>query len=192
MAFNTQQHHRRSIRLQAYDYASPGAYFVTICAHQRECIFGDVVSGEVSLSDAGRIAEQTWKRLPWFFTNIELDAFIVMPNHVHGILVIVGVKQWATSDISIHGDATALPLRRGSPPKSLSAIIQNFKSVSTKKINAIRNTPGEPVWQRNYYEHIVRTSSGQRELDAIRKYIQDNPAQWELDRENPLHDARAL
>ena len=186
MTFNSKQHYRRSIRMKGYDYTSVGAYFVTICTHQRECILGRIEEGVVLLSDSGRIIEHTWRRLPWFFTSIELDAFVVMPNHIHGIVSIVGAKQRAASQISTHADAAALPLQRGSVPQSLSAIIQNFKSVSTKKINVLRHTPSEIIWQRNFYEHIVRTINGERELIAIRKYITDNPMQWELDSENPL------
>jgi len=181
---------RRSIRLPQYEYASVGVYFVTICTHQRETNLGEVKDGKVLLSDAGEIVEHIWKRLTWFFKSIELDAFCIMPNHVHGIIVIERAMQRAVSKSSLGEEAAALPLQFGSPPQSIPAIVQNLKSVSAKKINLLRQTPGAPVWQRNYYEHVVRMSQGQQELQTIRKYIDDNPLKWELDSENPSYIAK--
>lgn len=182
MNTESKKHHRRSIRLKDYDYSEAGAYFVTICTHARECRLGEIVQDEMMLSEAGRIVEFVWQRLPFFFSNVETDAFVVMPNHVHGIVVIVGAKQRADSQGNIIDDPAALPLRHGTLPHSLPAIVQNIKSVTTKRINQMRGMKGEPVWQRNYYEHIIRNERG---LDAIRKYIEDNPLQWTLDAENP-------
>lgn len=184
------RHHRRSIRLKGYDYASAGAYFVTMCVHGRECVLGEVVEGEMRLNDFGLAANACWHGLPRHFCNVAVDALIIMPNHIHGIVVLVeGAlgkgEAFAVQEPGISGPlpANASPLRPiGTQPGSLGAIIQNFKSIAARKINALRGTPGLQVWQRNYYEHIVRD---ERELNAIRQYIADNPLKWALDRDNP-------
>jgi len=173
---------RRSIRLKGFDYTRPGAYFVTLCTHNRQCLFGDfvIVDGEVQLNERGGIVTACWNNIPHHFSNITIDAFIVMPNHVHGIIIIndaaVGAKHSLNS-----ANASPLP-PTGTQPGSLAAIVQNYKSVSTRKINAVRSAPGHPVWQRNYYEHIIRTDS---DLARIRRYIANNPLQWTQDRLNP-------
>jgi putative transposase len=156
---------RRSIRLQGYDYAQVGAYFVTVCAHNRACVFGEIVNGEMRLNDAGRMLHAVWEDLPHHYAGIELDAFVVMPNHVHGIIFIVGA-----------GFKPA-PTKYGLPE-----IVRGFKTFSSRRINESRGTPGTRVWQRNYYEHIIRNDES---LDRIREYIANNPMQWEWDVENP-------
>ncbi len=189
-----QKYHRRSIRLQNYDYAQAGAYFVTICTHGRASLLGEIVDGEMRLNIAGEAVIACWQNLPRHFSNVELDAFVVMPNHVHGIIVIteaeVGAKQ-SEKAIAVHRDTapTASPLRmtneqmpHGTQPGSLAAIIQNFKSVSARKINAVRFTPGQTVWQRNYYEHVIRNEN---DLAHIRNYIVANPVRWAEDENNP-------
>lgn len=148
-------------------------------------------NGEMHLNDAGEIARRCWEDIPHHFPSVELDAFVVMPNHMHGIIVITGPCKGEASDFDrsrntqIPGsDASPLrPRPNGTQPGSLPAIVQNFKSVSTRKINAARGAPGTPVWLRNYYEHIVRN---EQELMAIREYILGNPAQWDDDENNPL------
>jgi putative transposase len=189
---NLDRHHRRSIRLKEYDYAQPGAYFVTICTRDRECLFGHVVNGEIHLNEAGEVAQRCWEGIPNHFPSVELDAFVIMPNHVHGIIVIT---ESGRGEASVLGDTLsrrtgatdASPLREGRPngtqPGSLSAIVQNFKSISTRKMNVTRGAPGTPVWQRGFYEHVVRNED---ELMAIRGYIQGNPACWGEDENNPL------
>lgn len=197
MKYNPARHRRRSIRLKGYDYTQPGAYFVTICLQERTCLFGDVVDGKMALNVYGRVAHTLWERIPRHFPRVQSDAFVVMPNHVHGIIVIVGDtggRGEAFPDITCadergiglesvlatQGDAeNASPLHVGPPPGSLGAIVGNFKAVAARRINRVRKTPGVPVWQRNYYEHIIRN---ERELDAIRRYIEHNPARWEQDR----------
>jgi REP element-mobilizing transposase RayT len=169
---NMPTYHRRSIRLHNYDYAQPGAYFVTLCTHQRECLLGNIAEGMLRLSPPGHVIEECWQALPQYFHAVQLDAFVVMPNHVHGIICILEAPPADEASIQRHGAA----------PRSLTAIVGNFKTVSARRINQIRNTPGAAVWQRNYYEHIIRAP---RELDAIRKYIVDNPLKWSLDHENP-------
>lgn len=197
MTYNPDIHHRHSIRLKDYDYSQNGAYFVTICAWQRECLFGEIVNGEMVLNNMGRIVKSVWSGLPKHFTNINLDEYMIMPNHFHGILHIiefVGVKQDSPAlpafDLGGNkgkaGEALALPLRpvRGSVSGSLCSVVQNFKSVSTRKINKFRNNPGCPVWQRNYYERVIRNED---ELSRAREYIVNNPMKWELDKENPVN-----
>jgi putative transposase len=189
MSYDPDKHHRRSVRLKGQDYAEPGAYFVTVCTHERACLFGHVVNGEMHLNDAGEIARRCWEDIPHHFPLVELDAFVVMPNHIHGIIVIRCKGEASDVDGSRNNQipgSDASPLRQrpnGTQPGSLPAIVQNCKSISTRKINAARGAPGTPVWLRNYYEHIVRSEA---ELMAIREYIQGNPAQWDDDDNNPL------
>jgi putative transposase len=190
MGFDPDKHHRRSVRLQGHDYAQPGAYFVTICTRDRECLFGHAVNGEMHSNDAGEIARRCWEDIPHHLPLVELDAFVVMPNHVHGMVVIREPCRGEASAVTIHvakapSKPDASPLRQrpnGTQPRSLSAIVQNFKSISTRKMNTARGAPGTPVWQRGYYEHIVRTEG---ELMAIRDYILGNPARWDEDENNP-------
>ena len=175
-------HHRRSSRLQGYDYSQAGAYFVTICTRDRECLLGEITVGadsrvfpEMRLNDAGRAVQQCWIAIPDHFPHVELDVFVVMPNHVHGIVVIVDGR----------GTACRAPTAEqfGCPVSgSIPTIFRSFKSAVTKCINEMRGTRGEKLWQRNYWEHIVRNES---ELNRIREYIQNNPAQWELDKLYP-------
>ncbi|WP_169239716.1 transposase [Candidatus Roseilinea sp. NK_OTU-006] len=171
MKYDPQKHHRRSIRLKGYDYSQAGAYFVNIVTQARACLFGDVVAGEMRLNDFGQVVHGVWNNLPNHYAGVELDAFVVMPNHVHGIVVIVGAgfKPAPTT--------TTAPTQHGLPE-----IIRGFKTFSARRINELRGTPGVPVWQRNYYEHIIRDDES---LNRIREYIANNPSQWAADRENP-------
>jgi len=188
MRFDHNRHHRRSVRLKGQDYAEPGAYFVTVCTRDRACLFGHVMNGEMHLNEAGEVAQRCWEDIPHHFPRAALDAMIIMPNHLHGIIVIQGKGE--ASNVPLHVPKTtrrsdASPLRQrpnGTQPGSLSAIVQNFKSISTRKINAARRAPGTPVWLRNYYEHVVRNEA---ELAAIREYMQANPARWDDDENNP-------
>ncbi|WP_026370681.1 transposase [Kallotenue papyrolyticum] len=179
MTYDPQRHHRRSIRLKGYDYAQPGAYFITICTQHRACLFGEVVDGEMRLNDYGKIVEFTWHDLVNHISGIMLDAFVVMPNHVHGIVIITdgpGVVG-AGSEPAPTTPATAHTARHGLPE-----IVRQFKTFSARRINALRGTPGVSVWQRNYYEHIIRNDEA---LERIRRYILENPARWMRDREKP-------
>ncbi len=184
--FNPEKHHRRSIRVPGYDYTHPGAYFVTLVAWQRQCLFGDVHSGAVSLNKAGEIIQQIWAALPGYFPFISLDAAVVMPNHFHAILVLTGDGKGEASanellTFSHVPQADASPLQPiGTVPGSLGAIVQNFKSVSTRKINQASGERGVHVWQRNYFERIIRNDA---ELARIREYILQNPAHWDEDAE---------
>ena len=169
---------RKSIRLKGWDYSEPGAYFVTICTHNRQPLFGQVVDGEMVLNEYGQIVREAWFDLPNHYAHVELDAFVVMPNHVHAIIVLTadpvgaGLKPAPTP-----AAPTPAPTRH-----PLSEIVRALKTFSARRINALRGTPGVPVWQRNYYEHIIRT---ERALNAIRRYIAENPLRWYLDRYNP-------
>jgi len=151
MPYDPTTHHRRSIRLRSYDYATPNPYFATICTHNREL--------SLVRLDVATAVERTWHALPNRFDNLELDEFIVMPNHIHGIVVITG--------------------ERGA---SLKKIMRAFKSLSAIEANRILDRSEHPFWQRGYYERTVRSD---RELDAVREYIRNNPAAWDEDPENP-------
>jgi REP element-mobilizing transposase RayT len=187
MKYDPDRHHRQSIRLRGYDYTQAGAYFVTIVVRDRECLLGDIVDEEMRLNDYGRVVAAEWQKIPARFPHMTADASIVMPNHLHGIIVIgdgVGAKHPLTiPNAPLHLSADASPLRpMGTTPGSLGAIVQNFKSTSTRQVNALRHTPGLPLWQRNYFERIVRDG---HELNRIREYIINNPLKWALDAENP-------
>lgn len=157
MNYNPEEHHRRSIRLKNYDYRQAGCYFITICTNHREMILGKIKFGVMKLNQIGKVVEYCWNQIPEHFPNVVLDDFIMIPNHIHGILGIIDVK--------IVGERHTVPLRKsgytiekyGKPvPGSIPTIIRSFKSAVTKRINVIHKSPGAPVWQRNYYEHIVR------------------------------------
>ncbi|QYO62080.1 transposase [Leptolyngbya sp. 7M] len=151
--YDPNKHHRRSIRLKGCDYTTAGAYFITLCTHQRECLFATIEDGQVQLSLFGQVVQSCWLRLPQHFRSVELDAFVVMPNHVHGIIWLGGmdcrgeafVSRFTTMSKGINTNASPLP-RDGTQPGSIGAIVQNFKSVSTRRINQLRKTAGTPVW----------------------------------------------
>jgi putative transposase len=188
MGYDPEKHHRRSIRMKGYDYSSPGAYFVTLLSHGRACFFGEIKEGIFRQSDIGKLVNDCWLRIPNHFYDIGLDEYVLMPNHLHGIIFIhesLGKGEAFVESIQSDVDmksANASPLQpRGTQPASTSAIIQNFKSVSTRMVNKRFFETGNKIWQRNYYERIIRN---ERELNAIRRYICDNTQDWELDIEN--------
>jgi putative transposase len=166
-------HHRKSIRLKGYDYSSPGEYFVTICAYQREDVFCTIVNQSVYLSPAGDIVKRHWVEIPKHFENVDLDEFIIMPNHIHGIIVL-------TEPVGAIHESPLPKTQQQRRTMTLSKIIGRFKMSSAKEINLLHNTPGHHVWQRNYYEHIIRSD---RELTNIREYIINNPLNWHADEE---------
>ena len=234
---------RRSIRLREYDYSQAGAYFVTVVVQGRACLFGDVVGTEMRLNDAGEMIRRVWQEIPVRFPGIALDTFIVMPNHIHGIISIVqpvgaplvgaqeavpprgatlvvaptqdqkpaltqgetrNIDQWATTRIPHPADQKSAPLgadTSGNDPRAttrvaptgdrryaLGDVVGAFKSLTTVEFVRGVKTLRWPqfhgkLWQRNYYEHVVRS---EKSLAKIRQYIQENPARWELDRENPM------
>jgi REP element-mobilizing transposase RayT len=188
---------RQSIRLRSYDYTWPGAYFVTMCTSEQQHLLGSVEQDTVVLSDWGRVVAAQWQAVPAHCAHVRLDEWVIMPNHMHAVLWIMGTGEaFPTADLFepalSHRQAirpvntspgNASPLRpAGAVPGSVGAIIGNLKSVTARRINQLRNMPGEPVWQRNYYEHVIRTEEA---LSKIRQYIVDNPKRWHLDRYHP-------
>ena len=234
MRFDPERHRRRSMRLKGYDYSQAGAYFVTICTQGRACLFGEVVDGEMRLNDAGRMVVAEWERLPALFSNVVLDAFVVMPNHIHGIVILTDPADDATDGATaigatISGATTggattrvapttagddATPVGAGlvpapstpapstpaqsvpapstpdpsTPAPTLGDVIGAFKSrVTVEYARGVRTFGWTPfdrrLWQRNYYEHIIRN---EETLNCIRRYIAENPIRWAFDRENPF------
>lgn len=199
MAYNPDIHHRRSIRLQGYDYSRPGAYFITICTQNRECLFGNIIVGatprgcpEMALNHAGNMVQTVWNEIPIHYTGTEIDEFIVMPNHIHGIIVIVGATPCGCPDPAFktigqaQGPAPTGNITGNTGALSLGDIVHRFKTMTTKRYTDGVKQSGWPLfagklWQRNYWEHVVRN---EMELNRIRKYIHKNPPQWESDRLN--------
>ncbi len=172
-------HRRRSLRLPRFDYTQQGAYFVTICTRNRACLLGDIVEGRMHLSEAGRLAQVAWEDLPHHYPHVQIDVWVIMPNHMHGIVILAEVQ--ATEDdmpVDVGAGLKPAPTRHGLPE-----ILRAFKTFSARRINALHNTVGTPFWQRNYYEHIIRNEAA---LNRIRQYIADNPARWAEDPENPV------
>jgi REP element-mobilizing transposase RayT len=171
--YNSLYHHRKSIRLKEYDYTNPNWYYVTICTQDKKKIFGEVKNGKMILNKFGKIVEEEWVMTKEIRKNVDLDYYVVMPNHFHGI-IINGANNYdvvgAIRRIAPTKESTTLP------SGSLGAIIGQFKSKVTKRIR-FEGIP-EFKWQRNYYEHIIRNDY---DLYNIRTYIQNNPLKWELD-----------
>jgi REP element-mobilizing transposase RayT len=183
-----------------YDYSQAGAYFVTVCTWQRDCLFGEIVNCEMVLNELGRVVEHEWRKTAELRPNVELDVYAIMPNHFHAIFLInddvgahcmrpesVANSQFIKSPTEYRAHVKnrahiGAPLRRQSG--SIGCILAGFKSATTKRINQIRANPGCPVWQRNYYERVIRN---EHELARAREYIVNNPLKWELDKENPKH-----
>jgi putative transposase len=162
---------RKQLRLKGYDYSSAGAYFVTICAKDRKHLFGRILDETMEANRCGHIVEESWRDIPNHDRRVELDEFILMPNHIHGIVVIL-------DDFPTVGAGSEPATTRR---HSLSEIIRGFKTFSARRINEIRGTPGVPVWQRGFFDHIIRN---ERSLVRIREYISSNPQRWVLDKEN--------
>ena len=195
---------RRSLRLKGYDYARAGAYFVTVVVQGRPLLFGDVVDGEMRLNDAGKMAQRVWEEMPGRFPTIDTDAFVVMPNHIHGIIVVgaplVGAQR-AEMGATIGGDIGAGTDRDAQAgvgiearattrvaPTALGNVVGAYKSLTTVEyVRGVKTLNWPPfhghLWQRNYYEHIVRDAES---MGRIRQYIVDNPSQWPFDYENPM------
>jgi REP element-mobilizing transposase RayT len=163
---------RKSVRLEEYDYSWAGYYFVTVVSHQRKNIFGKIDDGNVELFQAGMIVEEVWQEVPFHFPYVEVDVHIIMPNHFHGIIVIRNIV----------GARHASPL----PPKSaiiqpLGIIVGSFKSAVTKRLHDLDLFTQEKIWQRSYYEHVIRD---ERDYQKVYDYIESNPINWALDEEN--------
>ena len=173
MKYNPEKHHRRSIRLKGYDYSQEGLYFITICVQNREHLLGEIKNGEMILSECGKIADECWKEIPKHFPNAVLHEYIIMPNHIHGIIefrTVIGANNHSPEPNN-HS-----PHFR-SPSKTIGSVVRGFKIGVTKW--ARQNTNIETVWQRNYYEHIIKD---ERAYQNISNYIINNPIKWNEDK----------
>lgn len=195
MTFDLERFHRRSIRLKNYDYSLPGFYFVTICTKDRQSLFGEIIGGEMILSELGKIVLEEWLKTPSIRRNVKLDFFIIMPNHIHAIVIIT--EQLASiinHAINIQpagcvGDCVGVdcnqPLQNihqyGPQSNNLFAIVRGFKGAVAKRFNEIHQSYGVKIWQRGFYDHIIR---GEKDMYNIQGYILGNPSKWQADLEN--------
>jgi len=170
MPFTPEIHHRHSIRLRGYDYSQPGRYYVTICTRNKERLLGEIIEGEMHRNGLGDYVALCWEWLPRQYTCVDLDEWIVMPNHLHGIIV-----------IACGGGSRTAPTTPLANRKPLGRLVGAFKTVSTAHFNQARGTPGAVLWQRDFYDHIIRNED---ELNIIREYIRTNPLRWGSDPEN--------
>ncbi len=207
---------RRSIRLRDYDYTQAGAYFLTICTYERSSWFGYIENDAMILNEFGEIVREEWLLSADIRSEIELGDYVIMPNHLHGIVWIIAnedrdvgatnpvgatgrspLRTYASAQIPIQATHSvratgrspvrtraSAPIPTGPPPKSIGAFVAGFKSAATKRINQIRQTPGVPVWQRNYYEHVIRNEA---DYQRIADYIDQNPQRWAMDSLNPIN-----
>lgn len=176
--YDPDEHHRRSVRLRGFDYSQPGQYFVTLCARDMKNLFGRIAHGQVALSPIGTTAQQCWMAIPQHFRDVGLDEYIVMPNHMHGIVMI---REATTRDAQGGWRNPALEQFARPVGRSLATIFRLFKQAVTTLVRARHGVP-LPMWQRNYYEHVIRNPG---ELEKIREYIRLNPLRWACDRYNP-------
>jgi len=237
MTCDPDKHLRRSIRLRGYDYALAGAYFVSIVTQDRACLLGEVVEGAMRSNDAGQMVRAVWDELPVFYPGVNIDGIVVMPNHIHGIIILVGAAPRGRPDIGSDGVRDSGQARpdsgqarpdsgqarpnigqarpnigqaRGPAPTALSSgdtaislgdtalslgdtamslgdVVHRFKTMTTKRYaDGVKQSGWATfqgrLWQRNYYEHIIRDEPA---LDRIRRYIDENPLRWAFDAENP-------
>lgn len=174
MSDNPEIPQRRSLRLKGYDYSQAGAYFVTICAHGKECLFGEVIENEMKVNELGRKVQEVWDDLPVHYSHVATDVFVVMPNHVHGVIV---MREEIEIGLVGAGLKPAPTKRHGLPE-----IVRALKTFSAQKINELREISGAPVWQRNYYEHVIRNDA---DYNRIAEYIANNPQRWIEDSLHP-------
>ncbi len=196
MRYHPDIHHRQSIRYRGHDYSLPGTYFITTCTHRRESLFGHIVAGQMHLNDAGRMVQSVWDDLEIFYPNISTDEFIIMPDHIHGIIH-VGAPLAAPLNPAplnpsghtlqnihratniINGNAMQLHSPKtgaASSAPTIGIIVRRFKSCSAIAVNRLLGRAERPLWQRNYWERIIRTNV---ELQATRQYIRNNPKRWQ-------------
>ena len=175
--YNPKIHHRQSRRFKNYDYSQDGYYFVTICTENKTEYFGKIINGKMVLNECGEIVNQCWLEIPKHFLDISLDEYIIMPNYIHGMIVIATPM--------VVGAQNFVPLQQRENkfqhivPRSLGSIIRGFKIGVTKWCN---QNNCDFVWQKSFYDRIIRN---EKELDKIRKYMFENPLKWELDKNNP-------
>jgi REP element-mobilizing transposase RayT len=182
MKYNPEIHKRRSLRFKNYNYAQQGAYFVTICTKYRECLFGEIVSGEMVLNAAGDLVRKAWDELQVIYQRVETDQFIIMPNHVHGIILFNAGKNRNRRGLINQPPTWTTWIMMKNPEQTLGKIIRHFKAKSSKIIR--ERSLNRFQWQRNYYDHIIRN---EKELMNIREYIRNNPVRWDRDTENPAY-----
>jgi putative transposase len=193
MTHGSDDRHRRSMRLRGYDYSQAGAYFITICTQNRERLFGDIVTVGATprgcpvavLNDAGRMVQAVWEEIPMNYAGMDIDEFVVMPNHAHGILVVSTAVDGQSHEIR-NGQARGPAPTAHIAPLSLGDIVHRFKTMTTKRYaDGVKQSGWQPfegrLWQRNYWEHIIRD---EMELNRIREYIRNNPGRWNEDRMN--------
>ena len=196
MVYNPEKHHRRSIRLKGYDYSRAGAYFVTVCVQNRECLFGEIAGRIMRPNGAGQMVGSVWDELPQYYPGVGTDEFVVMPNHIHGIIVLTGAgADPCACPRSVHRQGTGESQERGQPQgvaptaMSLPDVLNRFKSFTTTRYRqGIKHQNWSRfsgrLWQRNYHDHIIRNEA---ELNRIRQYIAENPARWTEGEDNPLN-----
>jgi putative transposase len=172
---NENYHQRKPMRLYGYDYSQKGAYYITIITKDRKNIFGCIMGDEVELSLAGQVAQVEWSAISTKFPYIDLDEFVIMPNHIHGILFIQNPGQFPNQPRS---ESTMI---NGAPKNSIISVIENYKSLTSRKIRQLNFIPGGQVWHTRFYDHIIR---GYEEFEKIREYIVNNPSKWNRDEEN--------
>jgi len=192
MVINERDRRRRSIRLKDYDYHHAGAYFVTIVTQDRRCLFGDVVDGKMQLNSAGQMIQAVWNDLSTYYRSVVTDAFAVLPNHLHGVIVLVGAGPCACPESGGQPQGVAPTKTRSAYAGvarhlSLPDVLHRFKTLTTQRYTLGVKENGwvrfhRRLWQRNYFEHVIRD---EKSLNRIRQYILDNPARWQFDRENP-------
>lgn len=187
MSGQADERHRRSLRLKGYDYSQAGAYFVTVCAYNKKCVFGEIESGVMRLNTNGEIVASEWVRSAEVRPEIECGEFVVMPNHFHGIVRIVGaygntpIPRGEQKKAYSHNKGV-LPYAPTSPSRNLGAMVRGFKGAASRRINEICSTPGAAVWQRNYYEHVIRNDD---DYSRIAEYVANNPQRWVEDSLHP-------
>ncbi|MBF8265070.1 MAG: hypothetical protein HW384_934 [Dehalococcoidia bacterium] len=193
------EYNPHSSRLKGYDYTQPGAYFVTICTYARMCFFGEIKEGKMFLNKYGDIVHSCWHAIPHHFPDVKRSSFVVMPNHVHGIIIISKllppsvpcVETRHVEDPRFIGAVSETKVSQNTNeefqkpvPNSLPTIIRSFKSAVTKRLNELGENLPVTVWQRNYYEHVIRDK---KELNRKIQYINSNPVKWEMDEDNPIN-----
>jgi putative transposase len=173
--------------LKEYDYSQPGAYFFTVVTSGRTSLFGKIVNGEMDLDEPGRIVLAAWMDLPIHYPYLELGTFVIMPNHVHGIVAFTAETNDTTHVMAgLRPAPTPAYTNASKHQHGLPEIIRAFKSFSARRVNEYLGAMGHPLWQRNYYEHVIRD---EKEWDRIRQYIEFNPLRWEQDHKNPAYQA---
>jgi REP element-mobilizing transposase RayT len=197
MTYDPQRHHRRSVRLQGYDYTQPGAYFVTVCTQDRASLFGEILEEQIRLNEAGGMVQRMWAGLPDHFPFLKLGEYVIMPNHLHAILVLTDLGDHEDRPYGMmmdrRGESCIRPFDlardhpRGTLTGTVGRVVQAFKSITTHEyVQGVQRRGWPPfakrLWQRNYYEHIIRN---ELELNDVRRYIQENPARWATDENNP-------